>query len=284
MANLTITLAQINIQPENSSKNFEKLLMVIKNLAINQSIKPPHLILLPELWSTGFTPDLDNAAGQNKEIIREVIQLSTEFQIMIGGSYIHRNNSDDYANTFELVIPNATLIPSYEKIHLFSQMNEIVWFTPGKQPSIVYQNNQIFGLSICYDLRFPDLFRNYANHKVELCLLPAQWPSKRIEHFTKLIQARSIENQFFFAGVNTVGKIGNTHFGGSSMITDPNGNPLIQLSTTDEEIVTQTIDLDLVKKTRKNFPVLSDQSPTERITPHFFVHPPFSDKDKSQEV
>jgi predicted amidohydrolase len=283
MANLTITLAQINVQPTKTSKNFEKVAMIIQDLVFNQSIKPPHLILLPELWSSGFTPDLESSARQNEEIIQNIVQMSTDFQVMIGGSYIHKNNQGGYTNTFKLIIPNSTLIPSYDKIHLFSQMNEIDWFQPGKQPSIVDQNKQIFGLSICYDLRFPDLYRNYANHKVELCLLPAQWPSKRIDHFTKLIQARSIENQFFFAGVNTVGKIGNTHFGGSSMITDPYGNPIIQLSATDEEIVTQTIDLNLVKQTRKDFPVLSDQSPTERITPQFFVQLAFSGKDNLQE-
>ncbi len=224
MGKLTITLAQITVQPNQTVKNMEKVELIIKNLASNQLITPPHLILLPELWSTGFTPDLQSAADQNREIVQQITRLSNDFQIMIGGSYIQQNNNSDYTNTLKLILPNCDLIPSYDKIHLFSQMNEIEWFQPGVCPSVVHYEKLVIGCSICYDLRFPELFRNYANHQVDLCLLPAQWPSKRIDHFTKLIQARAIENQFFFVAVNTVGKIGNTYFGGSSMLVDPLGN------------------------------------------------------------
>ncbi len=270
MEKLTITLAQINVDPNQPQKNMDKVERIIQNLASNQLTLPPHLLLLPELWSTGFTPDLQVAADQNKEIIENLIRLSNKFQIIIGGSYIQRNTHRDYTNTLKLILPGIELIPTYDKIHLFSQMNEIDWFQPGKSPSIVNYKNHIIALTICYDLRFPELFRNYSNHQADLCLLPAQWPSKRIDHFTKLIQARAIENQFFFAAVNTVGKIGNTFFGGSSTLIDPLGNPLAQLSNKDEEVRSLTIDLASVKQYRADFPVLSDQTKTDFFPPQSF--------------
>jgi predicted amidohydrolase len=255
MKKFTITLAQINVQPDQVEKNVEKLESIIHQLSANGLIDPPHLILLPELWSTGFTPNLESAVKQNDEILQTLFQFSSQFNLILGGSYISHTEHHDYTNEFKLILPNSPLIPTYKKIHLFSQMNEVNWFQPGDQPAIVEYHHHRLGLSICYDLRFPNLFLNYGIHQVELCLLPAQWPTKRIDHFTKLIQARAIENQFFFAAVNTVGSIGNTSFGGNSMLVDPKGQPLITLAALEDDIQTISIDLSLVAEQRKAFPV-----------------------------
>ena len=117
------------------------------------------------------------------------------------------------------------------------------------------------GLAICYDLRFPELFRRYAvRDKAKLILICAEWPQARVNHWRALLQARAIENQCFVAATNSCGKTGGTVFGGNSMIIDPWGE-IIAEAGADEALVTGEIDLSEVDRVRQTIPVFEDRRP-----------------------
>ncbi len=126
-------------------------------------------------------------------------------------------------------------------------------FSPGKNLAI---GNFAFGkagLAICYDLRFPELFRAYARKNTILSLLVAEWPKIRINHWNVLIQARAIENQSFFAAANAVGKSGKEVIGGCSMVTNPWGDILGMGSSTNEDLITVECDFEMVSETSQRF-------------------------------
>ena len=114
------------------------------------------------------------------------------------------------------------------------------------------------GLSICYDLRFPEMFRPYAVAGSYLTLIVAEWPERRVQHWSKLLQARAIENQMFVAGVNKVGESMGVKLGGCSAIVDPWG--IIRQGGGDDEVILRAeLDLAEVKTARKRFPALADR-------------------------
>ncbi len=113
------------------------------------------------------------------------------------------------------------------------------------------------GLSICYDLRFPELYRFYAKEKVHLIIVIANWPDTRIEHWGALLKARAIENQCYVAGVNRIGDDPKLHYPGFSGVFDPMGIEIVLLKN-EEKILFSTISKEIVEKIRKNLPFLDD--------------------------
>ena len=116
------------------------------------------------------------------------------------------------------------------------------------------------GLATCYDLRFPEIFRPYAVAGSNLCLIVAEWPERRISHWSKLLQARAIENQMYIAGVNKVGESQGVKLGGFSAVVDPWGVPVIE-GGDGEDLLTTEIELNVSLRCRKLIPVLSDRRP-----------------------
>jgi predicted amidohydrolase len=115
-------------------------------------------------------------------------------------------------------------------------------------------------IAICYDLRFPELFRRYAVEGAKLMMIPAEWPLERIEHWKALLVARAIENQCYIAATNAAGQTGNTVFGGHSMIVDPWGK-IIVAGGESPAMLTAEIELDVVDEVRDRIPVLRDRRP-----------------------
>ena len=116
-------------------------------------------------------------------------------------------------------------------------------------------------MAICYDLRFPELFRSYVDDEVKIILLPAVWPARRIEHFRTLIKARAIENQCFLAGCNAAGASNGEPLGGQSALIDPWGTLLIEGPSDGEALLCAEIDLALVDEVRTKMPFLLDRRP-----------------------
>ena len=128
--------------------------------------------------------------------------------------------------------------------------------------SAVVVNTDIgkIGLSICYDIRFPELFRALTYAGAEIIVCPAAWPYPRLEHWMTLNKARAIENQVYFISVNQVGKVTHSRANlGHSMIIDPWGD-IISSSGSNEGIMTAEIDLNNIDRLRKEFPVLNDKN------------------------
>jgi omega-amidase len=254
---IIISLAQMELEMGNISHNLQMVLGMVMEARKRSS----QLILIPELWSSGF--DLQNRAIHSKEnanLIATMLKLASENKIWIGGSWLEEKNGN-FFNTFNLFPPVGLTPIKYAKAHLFRLMEEDQWLSPGNNIQLADLQWGMTGLSVCYDLRFPELFRYYALHGASLILIVAEWPLRRINHWTTLLRARAIENQLFIAGVNSVGKTGDETFGGKSAIINPWGEPLVEGNENSSGLLTAEIDLNEVSRIRNWMPIFKDRRP-----------------------
>lgn len=252
----SISLAQMNILLGRPLQNLEIACAAVEEAARRGS----SLLLLPELWSSGY--DLSNGrlhAQTNRQILDRLQALATERKIFIGGSLLLEGDQGIY-NTFVLLSPDREPV-TYRKIHLFRLMDEEKWLQPGETPVRFSSTLGETGLAVCYDLRFPELFRGYALNGVQITLLVSEWPLRRIEHWKILLRARAVENQMFLAAVNSVGQTGDETFGGASAVISPWGETLVEGDSSSEALLTAEIDLDQVAEVRGRIPVFADRRP-----------------------
>ncbi|MGB0384487.1 MAG: carbon-nitrogen family hydrolase [Ardenticatenaceae bacterium] len=258
MNQLTLSLAQMPIVVGDPESNLAKA----RQMAAEAAQRGSDLLLLPELWGSGY--DLSNATQhatlQTEGLFAEMGAMAEAHGMWVGGSLLgyDRNVKGRPRNQFALFAPNGKLACSYAKLHLFRLMDEDQWLDPGDNPTFAKLPWGTAGIAICYDLRFPELFRDYALAGTRLILLPAEWPHPRLMHWRTLLRARAIENQCFIAACNRVGEDPNgTRFFGHSAILDPWGEPLIE-GNEEEALLTATIDLAEVTAVRKKIPIFDD--------------------------
>ena len=259
MNKISISLAQMHIELAQPDANLEQAIGFIKQASANHS----DIILFPELWSSGYDlKHADRYISVNASILDVLSGLARAEKIVIGGSLLEKIDGQFY-NTFYLIDKDGQVAGSYRKIHLFRLMNEDRWLQSGNQPQSVDFSWGTAGMAICYDLRFPELFRHYAlaPHSAKLALLPSEWPSKRITHWKVLLQARAIENQMFVAAVNSVGETGGETFGGASAIISPWGEILAEGDGQSEALLSADLDLEQVERVRQTIPVFQDRRP-----------------------
>jgi len=166
-------------------------------------------------------------------------------------------------NTLAVVGPDGAVAQRYRKVHLFGLdgLDEAGTFTPGDAPATVSAGGVSWGLSVCYDLRFPELYRLEVVAGAEVLLNCAAWPTARIGHWEALARARAIENQAYFVGVNRVGTDAGLVFGGRSLIVAPEGEVVAMGSDAEEELVVGTVDPDQVDDFRGRLPTLRHRRP-----------------------
>jgi omega-amidase len=260
---LTISLIQMDCELGAPAANFMQAEQGIAEAARRGS----DLVILPELWSTAY--DLERAADYAAPVVAHageagwfgrLAYLARSHRIWLTGSILEAGQDGRFYNCMALYAPDGALAAVYRKIHLFRLMQEEVYLGPGDAPTLVDLPWGRTGMAICYDLRFPELFRHYALRGARLILLPAEWPNPRREHWRTLLRARAIENQCFVAACNRVGESNGVSFFGASAIIDPWGATLIE---GDEKaaILTATIDLELVDSVRSRIPVFADRRP-----------------------
>ncbi|MDA8163784.1 MAG: D-glycero-beta-D-manno-heptose 1-phosphate adenylyltransferase [Desulfobacteraceae bacterium] len=193
----------------------------------------PGLIVLPELWATGFAYDqLPALAGRTPALLAELHTLARRSSIYLVGSLPEAEDGRFY-NTLFVTGPEGT-VGRYRKQHLFAPMAEDRHFFPGRGPRpIATPFGQVGGL-VCYDLRFAELGRAQAAQGAWLFTVSAEWPAARLAHWRTLVQARAIENQAFVIACNSCGVIGETEFGGHSMIVAPDGAVLHEAGEEEE--------------------------------------------------
>jgi predicted amidohydrolase len=182
------------------------------------------------------------------------ISLENHLHIIVG--LIEKEN-DSYYNSLIHLDTLGKIKAKYRKIHPFSYSTENQHYLRGEKPVITEIDGWKIGLSICYDLRFPELYRNYGKGRTELIIVIANWPDTRIEHWRVLLKARAIENQCYVAGVNRVGDNPKLHYNGFSDIFDPMGNEIVLVSDI-EKVISADISIEKVIETRNKFPFLDD--------------------------
>lgn len=250
---LTISLAQMEVILGQPEANFAKA----RELAAEAKRRGSDVLVLPELWATGY--DLKNAAkhasGTDEGLFARVADLARERGIYIVGSLLEARGGRCY-NTAHVFSPSGELMGLYRKIHLFAPMGEDRYLAAGGDTPLFDLPWGRAALAICYDLRFPELFRKYVLAGGRIIFVPAEWPHLRLAHWRTLLAARAIENQVFVAACNRVGG----EFCGHSAIYDPWGEAVVEAGE-GEVLLTAGVDLSLVNELRRRFPVLADRRP-----------------------
>jgi omega-amidase len=258
MQDLKISLIQADQLWEDKSGNFSLYESYFNELT------DMDLILLPEMFHTGFSMNTENLSEdwQASEGIEFLKKWSNKLQSAIYTSLII-NEEEKIYNRGVFVFPDGTLT-KYDKRKSFGLGGEDKHFTAGEKETIVTWKGWKINLQICYDLRFPEMIRNRMvedKAAYDLLLYVANWPEKRIEHWTTLLKARSIENQCFVAGVNRVGTDGNGfNYAGGTVIYDALGLCISTARNHQAEIVFGTLSGNELMNTRKNLPFLKDCS------------------------
>ncbi|PGY10981.1 carbon-nitrogen family hydrolase [Bacillus sp. AFS031507] len=255
---LKISCLQMDIVFGNPNKNYQTAERLIEKALIEQ----PDIIVLPELWTTGY--DLtrlneiaDPKAVQTIEFLRNAAQKNQVH--LVGGSVANREETG-VKNTLLIINKDGTLVHQYSKLHLFKLMNEHVFLEPGAEKGLFQLDNHQFAGSICYDIRFPEWIRAHTSEGAEALFVVAEWPAPRLSHWRALLIARAIENQCYVIACNRSGNDPNNHFAGHSMIIDPWGEVIAEAGMK-EEILSAEIEMDLVKEVRKQIPIFTDRKP-----------------------
>jgi predicted amidohydrolase len=254
---LNVALAQIDIAFGEPQAN----LATLRPLAATAAARGAALLVLPELWSTGY--DLARAAELADEpgsgMHAALAALAQEQGIAIAGSTLTRRGAQ-ITNTATLYGPDGALLLSYDKLHLFGLLHEDRYLAPGDALAVSDAPWGRTALGICYDLRFPEQWRACALQGAALLLVPAEWPTPRREHWRVLVQARAIENQCFVVAVNRVGSDPDTHFGGHSLVVGPWGEVLAEGGDT-AELLFASLDMEAVAAARARIRVWDDRRP-----------------------
>jgi len=223
---------QFNISLGEVDKNLAKVSSALRRV----KEKGVQLAVLPEMWSTGYDyKNLARLAGETPRVVATIQNLSEELGMVVVGSLPERENDSLFNAAY--VIDRGKTLGTYRKLHLFSTMGEDRFLAAGNRTLVVPSSAGRLGVAICYDLRFPELFRKLALEGAEILCLPAEWPKPRQEHWRTLLRARAIENQLFVAATNCCGVQGKLDFFGMSLLIAPRGEILAEGGEADIELV-----------------------------------------------
>jgi omega-amidase len=255
MAKLVISLAQMNIALGDSKKNTAQM----ERWSVEAARRGSHMVVFPELWSTGCAWDQarELSSPLNAGTFSDMSGAAVQNKISVVGSILEKRGLES-SNSAAFFAPNGRMLGVYRKIHLFRLMDEDKHLQPGGASLAMDLPWGNTGLAICYDLRFPELFRRYAVDGAKMVIIPAEWPIERVEHWRALLVARAIENQMYIVACNAAGVTGSTTFGGHSMIVDPWGKIVIEGGES-PMLLTAEIELDMVEEIRKRIPVFADR-------------------------
>lgn len=194
------------------------------------------LAVLPEMWSCGYDyRRLADLAEETPRLLGELQELTARLDLVVVGS-LPEKQADKLYNT-ATVIDRGEVRGSYRKLHLFSNMGEDRFLAAGDHTLVTPTSVGRLGVAICYDLRFPELFRKLALEGAEILCLPAEWPKPRQEHWRTLLRARAIENQQFVVAANCCGVQGKLDFFGMSLLISPWGEVLAEGGEDDTESI-----------------------------------------------
>jgi predicted amidohydrolase len=216
-------------------------------------------VVFPEMFNTGFSMEAELVAGFAEETRSFLSRLSEELGVFVLAGY-GEPAAPRPANACSIFDPTGTEILHYTKIHPFSMAGEDEAFLAGEMVSTVEVEGIRVTPFICYDLRFPEIFRGAAVGTDLFCVL-ANWPDPRRRHWSLLLRARAIENQAYVLGVNRSGEGGGLHYTGDSALIDPMGTVLDEGEAGKEVLVGGLVDAAEVRRIREHFGFLDDRKP-----------------------
>jgi predicted amidohydrolase len=226
-------------------------------------LKNVDLLVLPELWTIhAFNLEAlqANAISLNDSLFQRISEMAKSAKKWLhAGTFPIKHTDGTFTNTAVVFNPNGEIAVSYSKIHLFGFADgEQKYLSSGNEVVVAQTPLGDTGISTCYDLRFPELYREQVSLGATSFLISAGWPTVRAEHWNILLKARAIENQAFVIAACGRGTVNNTELAGHSMVIDPRGLVVAQ-ATNNDEFVDAELDLALVDTWRSEFPVLLDR-------------------------
>lgn len=256
MSSLTITTIQTNLIWEDKAANLRQL-----EEKINSIEERTEIVVLPEMFSTGFTmqPQLF-AEDMNGETVEWMKNIAADKRIVLTGSIIIKEENKFY-NRLVWMLPNGEY-GYYNKRHLFAYAGEDQQYAAGNKRLIASVKGWKINLQVCYDLRFPVWARQQLNDQslpeYDVLIYTANWPERRSHAWKTLLCARAIENQCFVVGVNRVGLDGNNiNHSGNTLVIDPLGEVLYHKAE-EEDIFTITLEKERLEEVRTKFPFWKD--------------------------
>ena len=253
---LALQIPSIIAKPEENFSNLEKYLDEILS---DKNIKPDFLFL-PEVWSVGWCCEVFKDCVDSGATLDFLSYLAKKYNLNIfGGSYI-RKDGNKLKNSMPVILKDGSVLGFYDKIHLYTPDGEGV-IDEGKNPCIFEIEELRVGVSICYDIRFPELFRSYINTKNPPHLLVnlSAWPLTRKKQYSQMAASRAIENQSYFLALSQCGEIKNSIFNsGCSCVYDPMGEPVARLDEI-KDYIYFSLDTKLVNATRNTYPNLTNR-------------------------
>ena len=219
---------------------------------------PGDLVILPEMFASGYSMDIAKIAeapdGGSAKFLAEI---SRQYQCWAIGGVATHTHAGKARNEAIATAPDGSEVVRYAKVYPFSYADETDYYEAGNTTSVLQIGEIPTAPVICYDLRFPELFRSAVRKGAEMFVVIASWPAERISHWTTLLQARAIENQAYVIGVNRCGMDPNCTYCGGTLIVGPKGDILTDAGDTERAVIA-SINPEAVRQWRQEFPALRD--------------------------
>jgi predicted amidohydrolase len=242
------------------------------------------LVVLPEIWSTGYFA-FDRYASTAEPVdgptSRALADAARSASVHLhAGSIVERGPDGSLYNTSLLFSPTGDLVHTQRKFHVFGYRSREAELLRGGDEIEAHRSALgVIGMTTCYDLRFPELYRVLADQDAELLIVPAAWPQARLAHWRLLTRARAVENQCFLLACNTAGTQNGVALAGHSAIVDPWGETVAEAGL-GAETLTAEFDLDVARRLRADFPVLHDRR--LRVTHPSATQPQASEREPAR--
>lgn len=253
---MQIACCQFDIAWEDKPANYRR----VGAMARAARLAPGALLLLPEMFATGFSMNVAATAEPvDGPTVAFMSNLAKEHRVhVVGGAVITDASTGRPRNEALAFGPDGRLAARYAKVYPFSPSREHEHHVAGENTSCFHWAELCVSPAVCYDLRFPELFRRAAGEGAELLPVIANWPSTRESHWVALLRARAIENQAYAAGCNRIGVDGaDLHYSGHSQIIDFRGDVLTDAGG-EEKIISATVDPAALREYRRSLPFLAD--------------------------
>lgn len=253
---MTLNIHAVQLDPvwEDKAANFIK----VRTLLASQPPVRGSLIILPEMFATGFSCDvaktLETISGETEHFLRE---LAREHDCAVLGGVVTPGKDGRGRNQALVIAPDGSELARYTKQQPFSLGGEADVHERGQEPVVFEWSGMKIAPLICYDLRFPELARAAIRLGAEVLVYIAAWPVKRHHHWISLLQARAIENQACVIGVNRTGTDPHFSYNGRSLVVDPHGI-IIADAGEREQTLRAAMDSEVIREWRVQFPALRD--------------------------
>jgi omega-amidase len=249
-----VVVVQLDIAWEDRAANYAKVRQLLR-------ASPPRagaMVILPEMFATGFSMNVATVAEREPRPTEGFLaELSREHGVFVMGGLASRVDERCVRNECVVFDPAGSVVDRYGKLHPFTLGGESGCFTKGDAVVTFDLSGFVVAPFVCYDLRFPEIWRRAVRSGATLMTDIANWPATRIHHWTALLIARAIENQCYVVGVNRAGRDPALRYPGKSIVIDPSGKVLAEAGEA-EQLLAAEIEPTVVEEYRRKLPFLRD--------------------------